>query len=355
MTSVFDVEIIESAEELKALLSDQTLARFRDRVRALYLRKIGIAQTRRQLAALLGCNESTIYRWFCTYQSEGMSGLLQIKTSPGKPSLLPPEVLEELRQRLQERSGFGSYGEIQQWLAQQYDVQVAYATVHGIVRYKLQSKLKVPRPMSIEADPQVQDTFKKKLPDIVQVIAKYLGQGRPIRYFCEDESRFGLKTLISRVITLCGVKPLAQLQWLRSNFWLYGAVEPTTGAHFFYAFSHLDAACFQRFVDLFAVAFPDSLNLLHLDQASCHTAKELVWPENVIPIFQPAHSPELNPIERLCQELKKHFKGKNFDNLVALRDEVFELINSLNSAAIMSLTGWSYIIDALDKLVINSA
>lgn len=161
MTSVFDVEIEESATELKALLSDQTLARFRDRVRALYLRKTGRAQTRRELAVLLGCNESTIYRWFCTYQSEGISGLLQIKTSPGKPSKLPPDVLEQLRQRLTERSGFGSYGEIQQWLQQEYDVQAAYATVHSIVRYKLQSKLKAPRPVSIEADPQVQDTFKK--------------------------------------------------------------------------------------------------------------------------------------------------------------------------------------------------
>lgn len=161
MTSVFDVEIQESAAQLKALLSDQTLARQRDRVRALYLRKTGQALSRRELAALLGCNESTIYRWFCTYQSEGISGLLQIKTSPGKPSLLPPDVLEGLRQRLQERSGFGSYAEIQQWLQQKYNVKAAYATVHGIVRYKLQSKLKAPRPMSIEADPQVQETFKK--------------------------------------------------------------------------------------------------------------------------------------------------------------------------------------------------
>ncbi|MDZ4872088.1 MAG: hypothetical protein CLLPBCKN_001476 [Chroococcidiopsis cubana SAG 39.79] len=32
MTSVFDVEIKESAAELKTLLSDQTLARQRDRV-----------------------------------------------------------------------------------------------------------------------------------------------------------------------------------------------------------------------------------------------------------------------------------------------------------------------------------
>ena len=202
-------------------------------------------------------------------------------------------------------------------------------------------------------------------------MVNYLGQGRPIRYFCSDESRFGLKTLLSRVITLCGVKPIAPVQWLRDNFWLYGAVEPTTGAHFFYEFSHLDTTCFQRFIDrqstccctagrkwrlcLFATAFPDSLNLLHLDQASCHTATELVWPDNVIPIFQPTHSPELNPIERLWEELNKHFKGKNFDNLSALRSEVFTLVNSLSSTALVSIIGWSYILDALSKCSENSA
>ncbi len=161
MTSVFDVEITESAEELKAVLSSQTNARLRDRVRALYLRRTGRAQNRRELAALLGCNESTIYRWFCTYQSVGLAGLLQIKASPGKPSKLAPIVLEALRERLRERQGFRSYGEIQQWLAQDHNCDAAYQTVHGIVRYKLQSKLKAPRPVSIEADPLLQDTFKK--------------------------------------------------------------------------------------------------------------------------------------------------------------------------------------------------
>lgn len=161
MTNVFHVEIQESEEELKELMSGQRLARLRDRVRALYLCKSGQVQTRRELAALLGCNESTLYRWFCLYQSEGLTGLLQVKTSPGKPSKLPPDVLEGLRTRLGERDGFESYGAIQTWLAQEYNVQAAYATVHGIVRYKLQSKLKAPRPISIEADPEVQATFKK--------------------------------------------------------------------------------------------------------------------------------------------------------------------------------------------------
>lgn len=164
MTSIFDIEIRESAEELKTLLSSQTNARIRDRVRALYLRASGQVQTRRELAKLLGCNESTIYRWFCTYQSEGLAGLLLIPTPPGKPSKLPPEALEGLRLRLQERRGFQSYGEIQEWLATQYGVKAAYTTVHGIVRYKLKSKLKAPRPVSIEADAQLQDTFKKNYP-----------------------------------------------------------------------------------------------------------------------------------------------------------------------------------------------
>jgi transposase len=165
MTSVFDVEIVESAEELKAMLSNQSSARLRDRVRALYLCKTRQVQTRRELAAMLGCNESTIYRWFCTYQNLGMFGLLQLKTPPGKPSKLPPDVVAGLQVRLQERQGFRSYYEIQEWLATEYGVKAAYATVHGIVRYKLKSKLKAPRPVSIEADPQLQETFKKNCPN----------------------------------------------------------------------------------------------------------------------------------------------------------------------------------------------
>lgn len=138
MTSVLHIDIQESGEELKELMSQQTKARLRDRVRAIYLYKMGQVQTRRELATILGCNESTLYRWFCRYQSQGLTGLLQVKTSPGKPSKLPADVLEGLRQRLQERDGFQSYGEIQSWLADEYNVQAAYQTVHGIVRYKLQ-------------------------------------------------------------------------------------------------------------------------------------------------------------------------------------------------------------------------
>jgi len=73
---------------------------------------------------------------------------------------------------------------------------------------------------------------------MIEVMATHFAQGRPRRYFCTDESRWGLKTLSGRVITLRGVKPVVLVQWPREAFWLYGAVEPLTGAHLFYSFSY---------------------------------------------------------------------------------------------------------------------
>lgn len=68
-----------------------------------------------------------------------------------------------LQQRLQQPQGFHSYGEVQQWLEQECEVQAAYKTVHKLVRYKLQAKLKVPRPKSLKQHPQAQELFKKTL------------------------------------------------------------------------------------------------------------------------------------------------------------------------------------------------
>jgi len=89
----------------------------------------------------------------------------------------------------------------------------------------------------------------------------YLGQGVE-SLLCEDESRFGLKTLLSRVITLLGIKPIAQVQWSRENFWLYGAVEPATGAHFMRSLTLILPSTVLQL----SAAFPDSLNLLQLDR-----------------------------------------------------------------------------------------
>jgi hypothetical protein len=105
---------------------------------------------------------------------------------------------------------------------------------------------------------------------------------RPIRYFAQDESRFGLKTLMGRLVTACGGKPIGQWQWLFKAFWLYGAVEPATGESFFLQFSHVDTQCYQAFLNEFSKAYPESLNILQVDNGRFHTSQDLVVPENGI-------------------------------------------------------------------------
>lgn len=94
------------------------------------------------------------------------------------------------------------------------------------------------------------------------------------------------------------IKPIGLSQWQRDNFYLYGVVEPLSGYSFFYEESHLDGDCFQRFLELLSVELGDDVAVIQFDQGSFHTIKTLDCPENIIPIFQPPHSPELNPIER---------------------------------------------------------
>lgn len=64
-------------------------------------------------------------------------------------------------------------------------------------------------------------------------------------------------------------------------------------------------------------------------------------------MFQPAHSPELNPIERLWQHLKGRWKGENFASLEALRQRVEQELQRLTQEQIKSLTSYDFILDAL--------
>ena len=64
----------------------------------------------------------------------------------------------------------------------------------------------------------------------------------------------------------------------------------------------------EKFLELFAQAYPKDIHIIQLDNGGCHQALDLSLPENVILLFQPPHCPEANPIERLWLEIKKALK-----------------------------------------------
>ncbi|MCY6494560.1 transposase [Leptolyngbya sp. GGD] len=124
----------------------------------------------------------------------------------------------------------------------------------------------------------------------------------------------------------------------------------TRGASFFLQFSHVDSDCYQRFLDEFAQQFPESLNILKVDNGRFHASKNLQIPENVILLFQPPYSPELNPIERLWQHLKADLKWASFKTLEQLQTRIDQLLHDLTPDIIASLTGYDFILDALSAL-----
>ncbi|MGV2828811.1 transposase [Myxosarcina sp. GI1(2024)] len=70
-------------------------------------------------------------------------------------------------------------------------------------------------------------------------------------------------------------------------------------------------------------------------------------PENIILLFQPPYSPQVNPIERFWKHLKKDLKWGLFEDLDALRNTVQKILPKLSRKLISSLTGWKFIVDAV--------
>jgi transposase len=171
-----------------------------------------------------------------------------------------------------------------------------------------------------------------------------------VKVFAQDESRFGLLTVRRRRLTARGVQPVGTIQHVFEWFYVYAAIAPTTGESFFLELPYLNATTFQVFLDEFARAFPNSLNLLVLDKSGGHTAKQVVIPDNVRLVWLPPYAPELNPIERVWQDLKDALAWQNFSDLAAQQEYVGEIIRAYDAATLQSLTNYTYFVDAVNAL-----
>ena len=96
-----------------------------------------------------------------------------------------------------------------------------------------------------------------------------------------------------------------------------------------YRHSRLEAQMFQLFVNAFAQAFPDRLNMLLLDNSGAHTASPLTLSENVHCVFLPPYCPELNPSERLWRDLQDALAWVHFPHLEAQQDDLTTRLQAL--------------------------
>ncbi len=63
----------------------------------------------------------------------------------------------------------------------------------------------------------------------------------------------------------------------------------------------------------------------------------------MILLFQPAYSPEVNPIKRLWGYIKEQLKWLRFEQIEELRAAVQKELKKLTKEVIASLTEWQFI------------
>ena len=185
---------------------------------------------------------------------------------------------------------------------------------------------------------------------LLQALEQAQPEPRPIRVWWQDESRLGLHLPLPRRLTAEGVKPIQRHQPLYQYYWLYAAVEPATGQACWWELPALDSSCFEAFLQQFSEQCHEALNVLVVDNAPAHTAKDLQLPENVVLLYLPPYCPELNPVERLWEDLKSRISATDQTvrtQLHALREHGAEIINRYTAQQLQSLTGYGYIRDAI--------
>ena len=116
-----------------------------------------------------------------------------------------------------------------------------------------------------------------------------------------------------------------------------------------------NALCMGIFLAEVSKRFPDEQILMILDKAAWHTAKTLEIPDNMELFPLLPHSPELNPVENIWDEVReKGFKNEVFSSLKLVEDRLCDTLRSLEDAAVRvkSITGWNWIVSV--NLIQNS-
>ena len=126
-------EITESAEDLKCLLRQGKKKHEILHLNALYLLKSGAAKNRVQVADLLGVHRLSVGDWLSVYETGGLEKLLERSYAPGRKPILTEAQYTRLREELQKPEGFSSYGQIQAYIAETFNVEMNYKTVYAMV------------------------------------------------------------------------------------------------------------------------------------------------------------------------------------------------------------------------------
>lgn len=142
-----------------------------------------------------------------------------------------------------------------------------------------------------------------------------------VELWAEDEHRVGLKPILRRVWARRGQPPRARVHPRYEWEYVYGFVQPETGATEWLLMPTVNIAAYTSALAHFAElvgAGPTKQVLLVVDQAGWHVSPQVQAPDGVHLEWLPAYSPELQPAERLWPLTNEPLANRAFPDLAAL-------------------------------------
>jgi len=168
------------------------------------------------------------------------------------------------------------------------------------------------------------------------------------RIFWADEMRVGLHGRVARVWAPRGVKVRQRVQIEYKWKYLALAVDVRSGEIYFLWIDSLKGADVAK-----AVRFWKSLGVevIVWDRARSHRSLE-VKELGLELIEQPPYSPELNPSERIFEEIRRRVEGRVYRDLDKKCEAVEEVLEELASQPqkVKRLVGWRWIQQAIEDL-----
>ena len=103
-----------------------------------------------------------------------------------------------------------------------------------------------------------------------------------------------------------------------------------TWESFFLVMPNCNTQVMNVFLEKLSEEYKDDIILLICDGASWHKSKGLKIPQNIVISNIPPYTPEMNPIEQICKQLRKMgFKNEIFKTLQDVMDRLCDTISDL--------------------------
>ncbi|MBD0375647.1 MAG: transposase [Flavisolibacter sp.] len=181
------------------------------------------------------------------------------------------------------------------------------------------------------------------------------------RAYFEDELRSGTRSACKTRYRQHGTRPVCKVRLGYEYTYLYCALEPFKGDLFSALLPDITKDSFSAFAAHFArhtktLYGEEQKVLLLCDRAAAHqlpdeqylkSTAELKGMDvsNLVLEHLPAASPELNPVERFFEELRKELSNQVFDTIEEVENKITVILNSYydNPQIIVSLCNYPYL------------